>query len=170
MAAISSFGERLDKADARLGDLGRGLGKLREAVKGPSGEPKSGEAKTGEPFSPKPSGLTHEDLSAAMRLGEVRSRLSDDSRKHLDGLAEGGLSYAQQLQIAEAMALAGAGAKPDDAPKPPPGRAANAAQQTTRDLPQSKHELAKLRESDHAFYKVIMADNHPFDPTKLKMR
>lgn len=156
------------KQNAKNADIFKNLGQLKEHIL-----PKAKE----EPKAPaKVDGLTRDDVTAAMRLGEVKGKLPETARAKLDAMLERGAGFAQALEVAEMLAeVSGAGAIPaSSGAKPPIGHAATAAHSpASLGFPATKREYRELvakRESDPAAKKRLDAlrDDPNFDLANLK--
>ncbi len=133
--------------------------------------------KQGRQFTPEPpkkdgdkapAGLTADDLNAAIKLGEVRSKLSDDARKQVDELLDAGRSHRDALTMAE-MAVSMAGAKAPEGGTPvTPGTPRGAAPTNSGGYPTTWRALAELKKENPARFKEIMDPAHPFDPMTIR--
>lgn len=158
-----------EKFEAKVGDLGRGLGKVRSRVRDGRGD----EDDAGEPRSASSNAVTHEDLISALRLGEVSAKLPEPARARLKKMRESGTPIAMIAEFAEALAesiphedkapVTGAGTAGD--PPVPTGAAATSAPRTSPSRPRSLSEFASLRHSNPELFKQLMADPtfHPED-------
>lgn len=176
-----AFDARLKPVEGKLSELGRDNARLRHRIDGrgdPGADADKG-AGGGDPAGTrtpetKSAGVTPDDLSAAMALGELRAKLTDAAREDLDKMKEEGASFKDQLRLAQVLAKhsgqdkqkSGAPAN-GTSPKPPNGSAATAAHSDTPALPTRWGEVLKLRDSDPKAYEALWK-NPEFDPDNLK--
>lgn len=176
---VREFRATIEKHDAKISDLGRGLGKLRERTRAPmtSGDD-AGVESTTQPSQPGAPALTQEDLDATWRLGELSARLPENARARLKGLREKGHSILVLAELAETMIETSAAPATGNASQnsssdgtrgavaPPPGAAATSAPRTSPSHPRSLAEFRKLKQSDPKRFEALMQDP-TFAPDEL---
>lgn len=130
---------------------------------------------------PPPAPVTQDDLTAAMRLGEVKAGLPEKARARIDALTAEGRSYRDALAFAETLAetisqVQGSVTPPvsgQPASVTPrvavTGSSATPAHSPVVSLPGTLEELKAIALKDPLRFKAIMATDG-FDPYKLPPR
>lgn len=81
------------------------------------------------------------EMTAALRWGEIKSRLTDGARKELEGQLEEGGSFREVVRMAEMLARFGSKGQTSE---PPPNEARSGARTSPASYPQSYAEWQQL--------------------------
>ena len=143
---LSEFRSYKEALDGRITLLGRDLGKERERRKALEAELAKGKPRV-EPPDPgangHPTGATPADFSAFMRLERVRAKLPESAHAKIDEWIDAGVSPAEALARAEALAeFVQVGS--DSRPPKINGAAASAAPRSSVAHPTTRREWLAL--------------------------
>lgn len=174
--------ERLDRAEGRISEFGRDLGKVRGKLKtGASGEPAGAPAAQGQGApgarapgaaqTPQATGPAPDDVGAMLQLVRLASDLGPAAERHLEKERQAGATVPELLRLAEAMKVTrGAAVAQPSAPiAVPAGTAATSAARSSPSHPRTLNEYAELARKDPELKRALDADP-TFDPSTLPRR
>lgn len=170
------FQEFSEKIGGQMADVFSRIGKMNERLKPtPEGTNGANGATSPPTDKAKGEGVSRDEMraqvSAAMKLGELRGRLPEEARKRLDEMIEAGRSYAEAAEFAEAIVTFAPPATGTNGAPAVKGHAATAApNDASGGWPTSISELKKLAQSNPEKYRKLMDPKHPFDPSAISQR
>lgn len=151
----------IEKVDARLGDMGRQLAKLRAKPDSPKPDDEA-------PATAPPPGLSEQDLAAAMGYGRLHTSLPENAQKMLDDMQAEGASFRDLERYAKLAASVMSTQDDTAPPKKRPAGHAGTPGSSNPSRPTTLTELQNLYATDEKAYSKLMADPS-FDPSELPM-
>lgn len=162
---IKQQGEQIHRLSSDLGRLQSGLRRGSDGVTPPA----SADGDRDTSAAPKGRAVSHEDLAAAMQVGQLSAALPEPARKIVDGLVANGdfAGAAEAARLSQAIVDAVKPApQPESQPRRAPRTTAPAAEGEATPRPRTKLEWRQMASTNPKAFRALN-DDPTFDPASL---